>query len=44
MIRLLTKTFLADGIFNGADLLLVLMAVLILYLFMEKPVKERGDR
>jgi|GEM_PF-3332203 len=40
MIRLLMKTYLFDGIFNGADLLTILIAALVFYLFFIKPVLE----
>lgn len=44
MIRVLEKTFLADGIFNGADLLAWLIAALLLYLFFIFPYfKEREE-
>jgi len=37
MIRVIEKTFLADGKFNGADLLAWLIAALLLYLFFIYP-------
>lgn len=38
------KTYLFDGIFNGADLLTMLIAAIVFYLFFIKPLlKEREE-